>query len=217
MEELMHRWFVAPPVRMMGSIVGILAWISLLSVCWYLPFWFQHATFGWLLEPVSSAPWSFPWISVFGALLIGSIPLILWWVRGQGPLHRVTLVLSSAILVVYVAFILWPAYDSGIDWSMGYPNRVGEGPFYTPWYEVLMEWGPGPFAWVLYFTLLGSFLAAWYILMPLGLLTLGLLRQRWPHLNPQERWVSISLSLLTIVVPAVTWTRSHKFLVWLFE
>jgi hypothetical protein len=217
MERIMHllTW---TPMRTASKLIAVLAWIDVLSVCFYpLPFWFSRSTSGWLITPISSAPWSLPWISVLAAILIGSIPLVLLWMRGYRRLYRINLLFMSSILLVYSAFILWPVYHSGIDWSAGYPNRVGEGPFYETWYEILMAWLPEPLGWLVWLTLFGGFIAAWYVLPPLGLLTLPLLHRAWSGLRITERWRATSLCVLAIIVPILTWTVSHKFLIWLAE
>jgi hypothetical protein len=157
---------------------------------------------------------------VLGTFLTGSLPLlILWRVGGFHRLYRSTLMLSTGILLLFAAFIFWPAYHSGMDWSMGEPNRVGEGwSYYKPWYVAAMEWSQSEvLASALWFTLSHALVATWYTLIPLGLTTLALLHSLWPQLDTHERWASISLSLLALVVPVLTWTLSRKVANWLFH
>ena len=65
--------------------------------------------------------------------------------------------------------------------------------------------------------MIGTLLAAWYILLPLGLALLLSMGFRCSGMPLRRRWATLAVRVLAVAVPLLTWTASHQFLRWFID
>jgi hypothetical protein len=191
-------------VRMLGGIIGTI----LLGVLLFTPISRQ-------LVPL------FVWFSLFfgGSLIVLLAIATLAILLKRGPLHfhQGLLVLTLGLLVLYSAFILWPAYESGLAWFTGHPKGAEEFEGYHVWYIRQGQMDTALFDVILFVIVLGTKLASQYILIPLGIALAVSLCWWWPEIDVPIRWSTVAASLITIAVPLLTWTAANQFMIWLID
>jgi hypothetical protein len=146
-----------------------------------------------------------------------SAGLVTLWKRHQLQLHGSVPVLVLGVLLLYSALIVWPAYESGVASFAGNPNKEPEFSDYHVWYlhNSLMSHTLSDYMLVLIMG--GMLLAAWYILLPLGIVMMISLSSRWRELQRTARWTSLVVGVLAIAVPLLTWRASHQFWLWFID
>ena len=156
-------------------------------------------------------------VSLVLLLLIVPAGLVALWKRRRLRLHGSLLVLVLGILLLYSAFILWPAYESGLASFAGNPNKAEEFASYHLWYihEMPMDHTIADYMAVL--IMMGTLLATWYILLPLGIVLIINLDSEWRGLQWHARWATLGVSVLAIAVPLLTWRASHQFWLWFID
>ncbi len=215
----MLRWLAHSPVRIgCASMLGVVIWLAMLGSSEYV--------YSWIYSYLPNNPdylMLFSRLSLPLMLLVGSAPLLGLWMLGYPVLQRGLPLIGIGILILYGALILWPAYDSGLAWFDADPKGASD------YYDVPWE---GYHVWYMrqgiqelnlldrltLSTLVGTMLASWYYLLPLGAITLALLSRTEPQLEyPRERRIIMYVGLLMTVVPVLTWTASHQFMRWFFD
>jgi hypothetical protein len=200
----MLRHVALSPVRI---VLGMLLGSTLLSLFFFVPI------------PRSFFPQisQFVLMSLFFLLPIGSMA---WVVLGKHTglqLQSRLLVFVIGILLLYGAFIVWPAYESGLAWYVGDPNKSVVFEDYHVWYIHQYPMDATLFDFISPLLVMATLFASWYILLPLGILLMIIAGRRWSQMQAHERWGSMAISVLAMVVPLVTWTASHQFWRWFID
>jgi hypothetical protein len=192
-------------VRVLGGSIGTI----LLGVLLFTPIPHQ-------LVPHSIVEFSF----FFGGSLIVLLAIATLTILLQrSPLHfhQGLLVLTLGLLVLYGAFILWPAYHSGLAWFTGNPKGAEEFESYHVWYRRQGQIDPALFDLILFLVVLGTKLASQYVLIPLSIALALSLCWWWPEIDEETRWSTVAVILITIAVPLMTRTAANQFMIWLID
>ena len=190
------------PARMAVNILGVLLVLVLL---FFAPV--PHFSSSWLGIYYT--------MSLLILFLVGGASLIALWKRGRLRLHESLLVASIGILVFYGTLIMWPTYESGIAWHVGDPKGSFEA--YHVWYIHHNPLNATLSDFMIVPIMLGTLLAAWYVLLPLGIALLLSMGLRWSGMPLRRRWATLGVSVLAVAVPMLTWTASHQFLRWFLD
>jgi hypothetical protein len=226
MEAPMQQQITYSPARIVAvSALGVL-------VCVVLPlagfFLVPDASF-WPLDGNHNSGPSALGVAILALGVV--VPLLVLWWLGHRQLQRDLPLLCVGLLLLYGTFVMWPTYAGRHTVVVMTPTGTGE---YDPeediaydlWYSDLVEFAQPDYRenWLVSVIITGCFLitggtliTGWYILVPLGFVTLLTLGRRWPQMRGRTRWLRLGVSLLAIVLPLLTWSATSRFWIWLLD
>lgn len=129
--------------------------------------------------------------------------------------HRWLVRLLLGMLLLYAAFILWPAFESGLATFEGDPKFDWHQP-YDVWYLREAVTSPGLLDWAGAIAALASIPAAFFA-VPLGVIALASTRALWGELPSRARLISCATGLLAIAIPLLTIHAAGQFLRYLTD